>query len=141
MEINERIHAELQSRGIVSREEHIVPASSGGLNYPRDRPDDALELRHFKRQLFASSFGELVVARAAVAGRGAPLCGDPPFDEHALERRIERAFFHLQRVVGGVLDRVGNLIPVQFALPRKGFQDQQTKRSRGNLVTIHSRLT
>ena len=98
------------------------PASSSGLNHASDCPDDAFELGYFQSQLLAAGGGELVVARAAVAGGGSPFRGDPSFDEHALQGGIERAFFHLQHIVGGALDGVGNLVAVRFALQGEGLR-------------------
>jgi hypothetical protein len=47
-------------------------------------------------QLLAAVGGERVVAGAAIAGGDAPLGGDPAFDQHALQGRVERAFFDLR---------------------------------------------
>src|SRR4051812_20982951 len=62
------------------------------LDDARDGAGDALELRRLRLELAAAGSGETVVAGAAVACRRSPLGAHPPLQEHALQRRIERAF-------------------------------------------------
>ena len=67
-------------------------------------------------QPFAPLGGERVVTCSAIARGHAPLGGDPAFEQHALERGIERAFFHLQDAVGDLLNGVGDLVAVESAM-------------------------
>ena len=51
-----------------------------------------------------ASGGDLVGPHAAIGGRDAPLGLHQLCLEQPLQRRIERALFHLQQVVGSLLD-------------------------------------
>src|SRR6266700_707437 len=77
---------------------------SGGLDDARNRPHDTLELRYFNAQSLASGSCELVIASPPIACRCSPLRADPPFDQHALQRRVERPLFHLQHIFRLLLD-------------------------------------
>jgi len=112
---------------------------SDGLDNTDDGAEDALELLLLGSKLFAAGGSQFVVAGAAIAGSDAPLGRDQAFDEHALERRVERTFFDLEHVVGGALDGVGDLVAVQLAVTGKGPEDQKIKGAGGNLVSLHYR--
>jgi hypothetical protein len=77
----------------------LLSRESGSLDYAGDGAYDALELGELDAQLLSAVGGEGVVAGAAVAGGDTPLGGDPAFDEHALEGRVEGAFFDLEDLV------------------------------------------
>src|SRR6185437_11965962 len=111
-----------------------------GLNDPRNCAHHALELRDLHDELLASCRRELVVAGAAIAGGGAPSRDDPALDEHALQRRIERPFFDLQYIFGGLLDRVGDLKAMQLAIAGERLQDEEIEGSRWDIVTILSHV-
>src|SRR5262249_34256042 len=67
-----------------------------------------------------------------------PFTHDPAFEEHALQRRVERAFFHLQNVFGGLLDGIGDPEAMQFARFGKRFQDQHVECPGRNFVALPS---
>ena len=50
----------------------------------------------------------------AVLVGAAPFALDPAFDEHSLQRRIERSFFHLEHLVRRDLNRLRDLETMQF---------------------------
>ena len=109
----------------------IVTTSLGsGLDDAGDGSDDALELRELERELFAAGGGELVVARAAVAGGGAPLGCDPALDQHARQRGKSGAFFDLQDTVGGLLDLTSISEAGKLAEEGEGFEDQRGRAKR-----------
>src|SRR5690242_1686743 len=103
----------------------ITMLLSDGFDDPSDRADDAVKLRHFGSELLAAKGGELVVAGTAIPNGRAPFGGNPALDEHALQGRVEGAFFDLQDVVGDELDGIGDFVAVH--LPRAGerFQDEE----------------
>ena len=113
---------------------------SSGLDDAGDGAHDAMELGKLLLQLLAAVCGEGVVAGAAIAGGGAPLGDDPAFDQHALEGRVERAFFDSQDLVGIVLDGVGYLETVETAAHGEGLEDQQIQGSGRDFVSAHRAL-
>src|SRR6266436_5497312 len=106
------------------------------LNYTRDRSDDAFELRHLDRQLFAARSSQLIVTSAAVSSRCAPFRGYPALYEHPLQRGVQRTFLDLENVTRYSLNRTGDLISMQFPGARQSLQDQQVECSRRNLVAM-----
>src|SRR6202162_3144431 len=74
--------------------------SSSGLDDSRNGAHHPLELRYFNPELLFARARKRVVPGAAVAGRHTPLRRHPTFDQHPLQRRIERTFFYLQYLVG-----------------------------------------
>src|SRR5262249_25267715 len=57
-----------------------------------------------------------------------PLGLDPAAALEAMQRRVQRALLHLERVVGNLLDAFGNR-PAVLRLERDGFQDQEIERA------------
>src|SRR5262249_23228664 len=114
-----------------------MPCTSplSGLDHSDDRLVHALELRQLSFQLFPARFREFVITSPAVSGRPPPLRGPPSSEEHALECRVERAFFDLQNVLRNLLDRVGDLKAVHLSSTREGFQDQHIKCPWWNLIS------
>src|SRR5580704_5965283 len=115
-------------------------APSGGLDNPRDCAHDALKLRDLDAQLFLPGGGEGVVAGAAVTGRHSPLGSDPTFQQHALQRGVERAFLHLENIIGGVLNILGNFVTVKFPADGECLEDEQVECARWDFVAVHARL-
>src|SRR6267143_7083009 len=111
------------SRLVSSRNHFMTEFLSDRLNHTRDGSDDAFELRPLEGQLSPARCGELVVACAAIASSRAPFCGYPTLDEHALQRRIQRAFFNLKDVIRNPLNRIGDFIPMHLARARQSLQD------------------
>src|SRR5690348_14552573 len=109
-----------------------------GLQHSLNRAYDSVELRNFGRELFAAELRDPIVARAAVAAGDAPFRCDPTLDEHALQRGIQRTFLHLQHILRSGLYRVGDFVPVQFAVPGKGLQYQHVERAGRNLIPVWS---
>src|ERR1700733_10089780 len=112
----------------------VTPRLLCRFNDARDRAHHAFELRDLNAQLLGARQSELVVARPAITRSRAPLCGHPAPDEHALQCRIERTFLHLQHVLSGLLDRVGDLEAMQLAISGESFQYQEIERSGWNFV-------
>src|SRR5215472_12944462 len=102
------------------------------LNHAGDGADDAFELRLLDLQLLAPSRRKAVKTRAAVLRGCAPARFHPAFEEHALQRGIERALLDLQYILGILLNRAGDFVSVQFAAARQRSQDQKVQCSRGN---------
>src|SRR5207302_8911996 len=119
-------------------EEH-GPLLSGGLDDAIDCAEDTLEPRELDRELLASCGGKAVVARAAIARGDTPLRRNPAVDQHALQRWVQRAFFHLKNVLGTLLDGICHLVAMQRAIKREGLQNKQVERSRRDLVASHQR--
>src|ERR1700722_6840188 len=119
-----------------SRSEFTGDLLSDRLDHAGYGSDYALELRCFDGDLLAAGRGQLVIARAAVSGGDAPLCGHPALDEHALQRRVQRTLFDLQNVVGDALNGVGDLIAVHLARACESSQNQKMESARRNFVRL-----
>ena len=72
--------------------------------------------------------GQPIEARAAIVFAEAPLGGDPALLLHAMERGIERAFFHAQDIVGNALD-VQRDSPAMHGVLLEAFQDEKRQGS------------
>ena len=68
------------------------------------------EAAEFLRKLLAPIGRKFVVARTPVPRGHSPLRRHPALQQHTLQGWIERAFFHLQHVVGNLLDGINDLI-------------------------------
>jgi hypothetical protein len=66
--------------------------------------------------------GDLVGSNAAISGGDTPLGLDQLGFEQPLKRGIERTLFHLQQVVGSLLDVLDQSVSVG-RLPAKGLED------------------
>src|SRR5687767_15120797 len=75
-----------------------LPATSRRFQNLLNRADHTLELLALRCQPLSSFRRERVIPGAPVVLRGAPRRGDPAVHQQALQRRIERAFTHLQHV-------------------------------------------
>jgi len=84
----------------------------------------AFEFAQLAAELFSAFGGQCVIAGAPVIFRLAPLGNGPTFDQHALQRGIERSLFHLQNFVGGLLDVIGDSVAVHGPETREGFENQ-----------------
>jgi hypothetical protein len=91
------------------------------LNCPRDGGYNAFKLGDLNLELLSAEWGETVITRPAIPRRYPPFRRDPAFNEHALERGVERAFLNLQNLIGNLLNPACDLIPVQFSMARKGL--------------------
>jgi hypothetical protein len=76
--------------------------------------------------------GEAIEAGAPIVFAEAPLGGDPALLLHAMERGIERAFFHAEDVIGDALN-VQRYSPTVHGLLFKAFED---KKRQGSLEGI-----
>src|SRR5579859_5855374 len=126
------------SRLANSRSHPITELLSDSLDHTRDCTDHAFKLRHFYLELFTSRRRQLVIASAAVSGRRAPLRGYPTLDEHALQRRVQRAFFDLENVIRYPLNGIGDFVAVHFAGAGQSPQNQQIERSWRNFISMQS---
>src|SRR5579859_776188 len=105
----------------------LMMSSLDCLDDAGDGAHHSLKLGDLNAQLPLAVGGEGVVAGATVAGSDSPLCGDPAFDQHALERWVERAFLDLEDVFGVPLDGLGDLVAVELAASGEGFEDEQVE--------------
>src|SRR5712671_1866704 len=64
-------------------------------------------------ELLAAGRSDFIRADFAVARGDSPLRADPAGFQHALQRRIQRAFLDLQQIFGGALDELCEGITVQ----------------------------
>ena len=96
---------------------------------PGDRSRDALVRLNLVGQLLAARGRQTVVAGAAVPVSAAPFALDPALDEHSLERRIERPFFHLKHLIRRDLNRLRDLEAVQFPAASQRPQDEHVELS------------
>src|ERR1700691_96959 len=116
--------------------------ASNGLNDAGDCTHDALKLRNLDTELLFASGSERVITGPAVASSDTPFPNDPTLQQHALQRRIERAFLHLKNIVGGALNIVGNLISVELAADSEALEDQQIESAGGDFIAaiVHVRI-
>ncbi len=82
----------------------------------------------------------MVVARAPFLRRRAPFRRHPTLNQHPLQRRIQRPFFHAQHVRGNLLYELCDFKSVHLAVACQRPQDQQVQRPGGNLVSIQGGL-
>src|SRR5215470_17590178 len=97
---------------------------SCGLNNPSDGAIDAQVLMNLDAQLFLARGGELIVAGTSIVLSPSPLPDEVSLHEKSLESRIERAFFHLQDVLGGFKNRVRNRESVHLPSSCQSLQNQ-----------------
>ena len=62
---------------------------------------------------------EAVNPRRPTFGRGSGLSFQPALLQHSLQRRIERALFHLEQVVGNLLDVLHQRIAMHGLQPQR----------------------
>src|ERR1700744_5247691 len=98
----------------------------------RDCLGDLLPVLPLGLQLPASDGGEAIEARAPVVFTETPFRGDPALLLHAMERRIERAFFHTEDFVGDALDVEGYSPAVHRAL----LETFEHKKGQGSLEGV-----
>src|SRR5215831_200905 len=79
-----------------------------------------------------------VVLGAAVVLGDAPLRGNPSCLLDAMQRRVQRSFFHTEQTVRNALDVENDAIPVNRTGLGQGFQDQEIESS-GKLVFLAHR--
>src|SRR5579872_1009668 len=89
------------------------------LNHPHDRSHHPLKLFRLRFHLLLTRWSHPVISRAPVLVGHAPLGLDPAFHQHALQRRIQRSFFHLQHILRNLLNRSRNLEPVHLPATRQ----------------------
>src|ERR1022692_2899475 len=97
---------------------------SGWLDDPSNSRHHAFELADFGGQLLLPGGGQVVIPRAPVIFRLAPLGQDPSFNQHALQRWVERPFFHLQDIFRLLLDVLRDAIAMHRPQSRQAFEDQ-----------------
>jgi hypothetical protein len=93
----------------------MVEVSSGRPHYARDGAGELAVALGLASQLLAASGCQFIEAGAAIVGRNAPFPLDPTVQLQSLQRRIERAFFNAQNVVGQLLNKLSDGIAVQMA--------------------------
>ena len=94
-----------------------------------DGKDDAVKCFALDGHLLAARGGELVVARAAIVFRRAPLGLHPTFEEQALERWVQRAFSDLEHLPRERLDPLSNAVAMQLAGCQRS-KDKELERAR-----------
>src|SRR5690348_11676409 len=97
-----------------------------------DRADHAVEFRKLRSKLFSARCRQPVIPCPPIIFRGPPLRRYPALDEHSLQSRIERAFFHLKNFIRELLDSLSNAVTVHRTV-LKGLEDHQVKCSGQNL--------
>jgi hypothetical protein len=90
----------------------LVHSYLSGRQDSSDSFEHPLETRDFLLEVLRACIRDLVNSDAAVRRRHAPACFNQTALEHALQRRVERPFFHLQEVVRHVLDVLRQRVPV-----------------------------
>src|SRR5215470_13474273 len=75
-------------------------------------------------QLFSACGRELIVAGTSIVRSPSPLPDKVSLHEESLESRIERAFLHLQDVLGGFKNGVGDRESVHLPAGCQGLQNQ-----------------
>jgi len=70
----------------------------------RDAGEHFFEAGNFLLEMTESRGSHAVDASGTALGRGASFGVQPAFAQHALQRRIERAFFNFEKIVGDLLD-------------------------------------
>ena len=93
-----------------------------------DRADEAVPGRELLAQRASSGGGEPVVLRAPAVLGGAPLRVDPASLLQPDERRVDGALAYLQRVLGELLDAVGES-PSVHRRERERLEDEQVERA------------
>ena len=78
---------------------------------------------------FLPAGGQFVDARPAAGILRDPLGANPAGFLHAVQRRIERAFFGAQHFAGSILDRRHDGVAVQMRAAGEDFQNQQIERA------------
>src|SRR6185436_19393697 len=101
-------------------------------------PRDAVVPLQLLGELLPAGGREPVIPRASVLLGFAPLARNPPFDEHALEGRVERPFFDLQDSLGSLADGLGDLEAVKVAVAREGAKDEHVERALRDFVALSS---
>src|ERR1043166_7668159 len=97
-----------------------------------DRADESVPGRELLSQRASSGGGEPVVLRAPAVLGDAPLRIDPAPLLEPDERRVDGALPYLQRVLGELLDAVGES-PSVHRRERERFEDDQVERALQNL--------
>jgi len=100
----------------------------GGQEDPRHGTREPSPFLGLGAQLLASRGGELVKLRLSPELGLTPLGFDPSFAFHAVERRVERAFFDDQLVGARVLEPPRDGVPVPGS-PAQGLEDQGVQRA------------
>src|SRR5438105_3347035 len=93
--------------------------ASGRFDQASNCRHDTSELAYLPCQLFAAGGGHTVVTGAAVVLRLFPLRFYPSLEEHSLQGWIERAFLHLQHLLGNLLNVLRDAIAVHRSDPGK----------------------
>src|SRR5262249_42848741 len=100
------------------------------LNYTAYGADHFFELRELCFQLPVARSRQAGGRSATGPGGHPPIPPYPAFDQHALQCGIERAFFHLENVIGAQPNGSGDFVAVHFAVAREGTEDQQVQSAR-----------
>src|ERR1039458_1690046 len=101
-------------------------SSSGGFGIQDecDRLRELLPLAHLAHELLSTEGGEIVETRLAIVRRGAPRRPDPLPRLEALERRVERAVVHKERLSRSTLNGTGDALPVLRATEQRAQDDE-----------------
>ena len=93
-----------------------------------DAFEHLLKAGDFTLKMPDACWGDPVGADLAVAGGSLPLCLDKIFFQHALQCGVERAFLHLEEIVGALLDVLNERVAVhRLALQR--LEDHHFERA------------
>src|SRR5579863_125022 len=111
----------------------------GRLDDPRYRLHHSLKLRYFRFHLLAAQWSQPVVPRPAVFRSDAPVRLHPPFQQHPLQRGIQRPFLNAQHFLGHLLNRFRDLEPVHFLAAGQSPEDQHVQGPGGNLIFAQCR--
>src|SRR5277367_1528393 len=94
-------------------------------------------LRLFHSQLLAAGACQLVETRPPIILRQSPLTLDPPALLDAVQRRIQRALFHLEHLFCELPNALPHAIPVHRP-QRKSLQHQHVQRALGKFWFLFS---
>ena len=94
-----------------------------------------LKAGDFTFEVLDARRGDAVGADAAVAGGGFPLGLDEIVFQHALQGGVERALFHLQQLVGTLLDVLDEGVAVH-GLAAERLEDHHLQRAAEEVALI-----
>jgi hypothetical protein len=97
---------------------------------------DTIKLRKLHAELLLARTGQPVISSPPVIFRRPPFTDDPTFNQHSLQRGIERAFLDFKNVVRVLLNAQRNALAVHRAT-FEGFENHHVKRAWWNFGARH----
>src|SRR5665213_2856436 len=94
----------------------------------RYRASELGPLCRLELELLAAGGGEFIELCFAAELGHAPFGFDPAFAFHSIEGRVERAFFDLDGIAGGILDPSRDGVPVARA-PAQCLENERVERA------------